>query len=62
MLNKYRVQKAVELMMKEKDKYRVYEIAEIVGFGDYKNFSTVFKKYTKFSPKDFIKASSILFK
>lgn len=49
-------------MMKEKDKYRVYEIAEIVGFGDYKNFSTVFKKYTKFSPKDFIKASSILFK
>ncbi|WP_308780076.1 response regulator [uncultured Clostridium sp.] len=62
MLNKYRVQKAVELMMKEKDKYRVYKIAEIVGFGDYKNFSTVFKKYTKFSPKDFIKASSILFK
>ena len=62
MLNKYRVQKAVELMMKEKDKYRVYEIADIVGFGDYKNFSIVFKKYTNFSPKDFMKANSIIFK
>ncbi|MDU5107465.1 MULTISPECIES: response regulator transcription factor [unclassified Clostridium] len=62
MLNKYRVQKAVELMMKERDKYRVYEIADIVGFGDYKNFSTVFKKYTKFSPKDFMKANSVIFK
>ena len=62
MLNKYRVQKAVELMMKEKDKYRVYEIADIVGFGDYKNFSLVFKKYTNFSPKDFIKANSVIFK
>lgn len=62
MLNKYRVQKAVELMMKEKDKYRVYEIADIVGFGDYKNFSLVFKKYTNFSPKDFMKANSVIFK
>ena len=40
----------------------VYEIADIVGFGDYKNFSTVFKKYTNFSPKDFMKSNSILFK
>lgn len=60
MLNKYRVQKAVEIMIKEKDKYRVYEIADMVGFGDYKNFCTVFKKYTKYSPKDFIKAKSII--
>jgi len=62
MLNKYRVQKAVELMMKEKDKYRVYEIADIVGFNDYKNFCTVFKKYMSYAPKDFIKANSIILK
>lgn len=61
-LNKYRVQKAVEIMMKEKDKYRVYEIADIVGFGEYKNFCTVFKKYTNFTPKDFMKANSIIIK
>lgn len=60
MLNKYRVQKAVELMMKEKDRYRAYEIADMVGFGDYKHFCTVFKKYTNYAPKDFMKATSII--
>lgn len=62
MLNKYRVQKAVEIMIKEKDKFRVYEIAEKVGFGDYKHFCSVFKKYTNLAPKDFIRAKSIVIK
>lgn len=60
MLNKYRIQKAIELMSKERGKYRVYEIADMVGFGEYKHFCSVFKKYTKFAPKDFIKAKSII--
>lgn len=60
MLNKYRIQKAVEIMMKEKDKFRVYEIAEKVGFGDYKHFCSVFKKYTNSTPKNFIKSKSIV--
>ncbi|MBS5886313.1 response regulator [Clostridium sp.] len=62
MLNKYRIQKAVEIMIKEKDKFRVYEIAEKVGFGDYKHFCSVFKKYTKLAPKDFVRAKSIVIK
>lgn len=62
MLNKYRVQKAVEIMIKEKDRFRVYEIAEMVGFGDYKHFCVVFKKYTNLAPKDFVRAKSIVIK
>lgn len=50
-LNKYRVQKSVELL-KEGD-YKVYEISYMVGFNDYKHYATVFKKYTKLSPKEF---------
>lgn len=50
-LNKYRVQKSVELL-KQGD-YKVYEISYMVGFSDYKHYVTVFKKYTKTSPKEF---------
>jgi len=50
-LNKYRVQKSVELL-KQGD-YKVYEISYMVGFNDYKHYSTVFKKYTKLSPMEF---------
>ena len=49
-------------MLKEKGKYRTYEIADLVGFLDYKNFCVVFKKYTKMTPKDFIKAKSVVIK
>lgn len=35
--------------------YRVYEVAEQNGFGDYKNFCTVFKKYVGESPTEFMK-------
>lgn len=35
-------------------KYRVYEVAEENGFGDYKNFCTVFKKYMNCSPRTFM--------
>lgn len=55
-LNKYRVQKAVELL--NTGKYRVYEISDMTGFSEYKHFCCVFKKYTQSSPTEFIKASS----
>ncbi len=53
MLNKYRVQKAVEFMAL--GLYRIYEISDMTGFSDYKHFCSVFKKYTNTSPTEFIK-------
>lgn len=51
-LNRYRVLQAVELL--NQDKMKVYEIAEAVGFQDYKYFIQVFKKYIGCSPGKFI--------
>lgn len=47
-LNRYRMQKAIEFMKMEK--YKIYEVADMVGFSDYKYFIKVFKKYTGYSP------------
>lgn len=47
-LNYYRISKAVELQ-KQGD-LKLYEIAELVGFSDYKYFSKVYKKYVGYSP------------
>lgn len=55
-LNKFRVQKAIELL--NTGKYRVYEISEMTGFSEYKHFCNVFKKYTQNSPTEFIKTVS----
>ncbi len=55
-LNKYRIQKAIELM--GKGELRIYEIAYKVGFSEYKHFCSVFKKYTHTSPTEFIKSQS----
>lgn len=52
-LNRYRVLQAVELL--KQDKLKVYEIAETVGFQDYKYFIQVFKKYIGCSPGKFIR-------
>ena len=57
-LNKYRVQKAVELL--NTGKYRVYEVSDMTGFSEYKHFCNVFKKYTSSSPTEFIKAGSFI--
>lgn len=35
----------------EGGKWRVYEIAEQVGFSEYKYFCSVFRKYTGMSPR-----------
>lgn len=52
-LNKYRIQKAIKLLVKEE--LKMYEISEKVGFSDYKHFCTVFKKYLSMAPGEFIK-------
>ncbi len=48
-LNKFRVEKAKELIHSEPGE-KIYEIAEQAGFGDYKYFSFIFKKYTGYTP------------
>lgn len=48
-LTRYRIQKALELM--ESREYHLYEIADKVGFSDYKYFNQVFKKIMNASPK-----------
>ncbi|MGB4658096.1 MAG: response regulator [Mobilitalea sp.] len=53
LLNVYRVQQAVKLL--KTGIYRVYEISDMTGFGDYKHFCTVFKRYTSMSPTGFVK-------
>jgi len=53
-LNRYRIQKAIELM-KENTHY-LYDIAVLCGFSDYKYFSTVFRKYVDCSPNEFLNA------
>lgn len=51
-LNKFRIQRAVELL--SSGKFKVYEVAEKVGFLEYKHFYDIFKKYTGESPSTFI--------
>ncbi len=50
-LNRYRIQAAMDLMF-ESD-MKIYQIAEVVGFSEYKYFSQVFKNYLGYSPSEF---------
>ncbi len=50
-LNKYRVEKAKEFLTDISMK--TYEVAEKVGFNDYKHFSYNFKKYVGYSPTEY---------
>lgn len=54
-LNKYRIQKALELMAI--GDLKIYEIAEKVGFSEYKYFSQVFKNYMQSSPSEFLQSN-----
>lgn len=54
-LTRYRIIKALEML--QNDKVLIYEVAEEVGFSDYKYFSQVFKKYIGMSPKQFLSQS-----
>jgi two-component system response regulator YesN len=53
-LNRYRILQALELL--GSGEMKVYEVAEVVGFQDYKYFSLVFKKYVGMSPVKFLNA------
>lgn len=50
-LNRYRIQKSLDYFQED---IKIYEISRKVGFGEYKYFSRVFKKYLKCSPTDFM--------
>ncbi|WP_274652097.1 response regulator [Paenibacillus humicola] len=50
-LSRLRVEKAKALLMETR--LKTYEIAEKVGFYDYKYFSNTFRKYTGLSPRDY---------
>lgn len=47
-LNRYRIQKSIELM--QTGEAKIYNIAAAVGYSDYKYFITVFKKYVGVPP------------
>lgn len=51
-LNRYRIHCAIQIMRTEK--VRVYEIAEMCGFSDYKYFISVFHKYMDCTPTEFM--------
>lgn len=55
LLAKYRLQQAVKLL--RAGTWRVYEVAEQTGFGDYKNFCQVFKRYLDTTPSAVIQES-----
>ncbi|MCY9512610.1 response regulator transcription factor [Paenibacillus apiarius] len=50
-LNKFRVEKAKPLLRDVS--LKVYEVAEQVGYNDYKYFAHIFKKYTGTTPKEY---------
>ncbi len=51
-LVRFRIEKAVDIL-NEKD-IPLYEVAEMVGYNDYTQFSKMFKKVTGLTPRDFI--------
>lgn len=51
-LNRYRIKKSIELL--NKNEYKVYEVADMIGMYDYKYFIKVFKKYVGDTPLKFI--------
>ncbi|SHK67483.1 two-component system, response regulator YesN [Selenomonas ruminantium] len=55
LLAKYRLQQAVQLL--RTGTLRVYEVAEQTGFGDYKNFCQVFRRYLHTTPRTIIQES-----
>lgn len=51
-LNRYRIQKALELL--QDGKTAVQDVSWMCGIGDYKYFNMVFKKYIGCSPKEYV--------
>lgn len=51
-LNMVRIEKAKELL--HTHKYKIFDIAAMVGFSDHHYFSTVFKKYAHMAPSEYM--------
>lgn len=51
-LSRQRIEAAAVLL--RDGRYRIYEVAEQVGFNDYKNFCLVFKRYIHQTPKEYM--------
>lgn len=51
-LNRYRILQSMKLL--KQGNLMIYEVAEAVGFKDYKYFIKVFKKYVDYSPSKFL--------
>jgi YesN/AraC family two-component response regulator len=54
-LVRFRIDKAAEIIKQEK--LTLQEVAQIVGYSDYAQFSKMFKKYKKVAPKEFAKSN-----
>ena len=52
LLNKIRIKESIRLL--RSGGYKVYEIAEMVGYSNYAYFYQIFKKHTGVSPKDYV--------
>ncbi len=57
-INRFRVQQSIDLLLQ--DKYKLYEIALMCGFKDYKYFYHVFMQYVHTSPKEFITSNYVM--
>lgn len=51
-LNKIRIQRALALI--QSGNYKVYEVAEAVGFSNYAYFYQIFKKITGRAPTEYL--------
>ncbi len=50
-IQKLRMQEAKKLLVNTN--YKVYKVAELIGYSDYKYFSVQFKKYAALTPKEY---------
>ncbi len=52
LLTRFRLQQSLALLAE--GRMRVYEVAEAVGFSDYKNYAQVFRKYLAMTPSQYV--------
>lgn len=57
-INRYRVNQSMSLLVE--GKYKLYEIASMCGFKEYKYYYHVFTQYVQMSPKEFIKTAYLI--
>ena len=53
-LNKYRIKKSIEML--DQGGLRIFQVAEEVGFNEYKHFNNLFRRYMGLTPSEFSKS------